>query len=128
MVENTSFLRKKSLNCYKYEEKNMTKKYYLLIYTVVADYLEKRADHRSSHLNLVTDYMNKGSLLLGGAVDNPADKAYFCFHCQDANEVEEFVKKDPYFQNNIIASYEIRNWNVVTGTACKKPLLPSQLS
>lgn len=29
------------------------------------------------------------------------------------DEIEEFVKKDPYIQNGLVTKYRIRDWNVV---------------
>ena len=101
--------------------------YFMLNYKVSADYLEKRGEYRRSHLELATNYMDAGKLLLGGAVADPADEAFLCFICESKLEVEKFVKMDPYYQNGLIEKYTIRKWSVVTGTACKSPVLPKDL-
>ncbi len=52
---------------------------------------------------------------MGGALADPADKAVLIFKCQDKEVVENFVLKDPYVQNCIIDSWEVREWTVVIG-------------
>jgi hypothetical protein len=101
--------------------------YYMLIYNVSDDYLERRGEFRREHLELATKYMNDGRLILGGAAVSPADSAYLCFKCESDNQVEDFVKADPYYTHGLIKSYEIRQWKVVTGSACDNPILPKDL-
>lgn len=87
----------------------------MLTYITGDDYIQRRAPFRNQHLSLAKEYHDKGLLLMGGALSDPADKAVLIFKCQDKTAIENFVLKDPYVQNGIIASWEIREWKVVIG-------------
>lgn len=101
--------------------------YFLLIYDYSDDYLEKRTSYRKQHFELVEKIIGKGYLLLGGALDNPPDRAYLCFQCPDRSTVEDFVKHDPYVLNGLVLNHEIRDWKVVVGTACSNPVSSTSL-
>lgn len=101
--------------------------YFLLIYTLSDDYLEKRASHRKQHVELVEKLVEKGYLILGGALENPPDHAYLCFQCPDRSPIEDFLKHDPYVLNGLVVKYEIRDWKAVVGTACGNPIDSTKL-
>jgi len=48
---------------------------FLLEYDLVADYLERRSEFREDHLALATEAAQRGELVLGGALADPADRA-----------------------------------------------------
>lgn len=87
--------------------------YFVLIYYVVEDYVARRAPYREEHLRLAKDAHDRGELILGGALADPADRAILVFLCADMDVVEKFVQNDPYFNNGLVARYEIRPWVVV---------------
>jgi uncharacterized protein len=87
--------------------------YYLLIYHVVDDYAARRAPYREEHLRLGWEAQRRGDLILGGALADPADQALLVFRCADKAIIEEFVHQDPYVNNGLVTSWEIRPWTVV---------------
>ncbi|AGA76760.1 YciI family protein [Echinicola vietnamensis] len=89
--------------------------YFILTYYTVDDYTELRLPYREDHLNHVKAYYQKGMIVMAGALDAPADKAVIIFNCPDEAPIREFVNGDPYVQNQLISSYDIRPWNVVIG-------------
>jgi uncharacterized protein YciI len=89
--------------------------YFILTYTTVENYAERRVPFRNLHLSLAEKYHDKGLLLMGGALADPADKAVLVFKCQEKSVVEDFVLQDPYVQNGLISSWVIREWTVVIG-------------
>lgn len=91
--------------------------YYLLLYEVVDDYVEKRAPFRDDHLRIANEAVEKGQLMLGGAFDNPVDGAALVFRTDDRSVVEDFVKSDPYVKNGLVTNWMIRDWIVVVGSA-----------
>ncbi len=91
--------------------------YYALIYDVVGDYVTRRAQYRQEHLRLANEANKRGDLLLGGAFTDPADRTLLIFHVKDSTVVEDFVKRDPYVINGLVTRWQIRNWNVVIGSA-----------
>ena len=53
--------------------------HFLLIYTLVDDYIEKRPQFRAEHLSLAKSAAERGELLLGGALADPPDMAILLF-------------------------------------------------
>ena len=91
--------------------------YYVLVYHLTEDYLERRGSYRAEHLQLAKDAEARGELVLGGAYSDPADTALLVWRGADASAAENFVANDPYIKNGLIARWEIRPWTVVIGTA-----------
>jgi len=89
--------------------------FWLLIYDLVDDYLERRAALRSEHLELARAAFARGELVLAGALADPPDHAYLVFHGDDIAIVEEFVKQDPYVRHGLVKDWAIRQWTVVIG-------------
>jgi uncharacterized protein YciI len=88
-----------------------------LIYSLVDDYVERRAPLRDEHLGLARAAAERGELVLGGAFDQPADRAVLVWATEDEDVVRRFVDADPYVANGLVRSWEIRRWNVVVGSA-----------
>jgi uncharacterized protein YciI/heme-degrading monooxygenase HmoA len=99
--------------------------YFALFYEVVDDFVARRGDFRKAHLAKVSAAYDHGSLLFGGALAEPADRALLIFHTDDRSEVENFAKTDPYVSSGLVKRWEIRPWNVVRGDeALDKPAQP----
>ncbi|MFN8207023.1 MAG: YciI-like protein [Bacteroidales bacterium] len=89
--------------------------YYILFYTTVDSYIEKRVPYRPEHLALVNEMHKNGTLLMAGALANPADGAVLIFKADGPEIAEEFVKRDPYVKNGLIKEWKVREWTVVVG-------------
>jgi len=89
-------------------------KYWAVHYDYVADAWEKRAPHRSAHLELANKAKDQGKLLMGGAYTDEPKGALLTFHAT-RDEVESFVKNDPYVANGVVTKHAIREWTVVVG-------------
>jgi uncharacterized protein YciI len=90
---------------------------YVLTYEVVDGYAERRQAWREAHLALACEWATRGQLLLGGALDDPVDRALLVFRVDDATTIESFVRDDPYVQNGLVRAWSIRSWNAVAGAA-----------
>ena len=99
--------------------------HYLLFYDVVPDYLERRAAYRQAHLELARAAQERGELLLGGALADPADRAVLLFQGDSPAVAEKFVKQDPYVINGLVTAWEIRAWTLVAGAGVEPPRPPS---
>ena len=53
--------------------------HYLLFYDVVDDYITRRVPLRSAHLDHAQPFVERGELILGGALAGPADAAILLF-------------------------------------------------
>ena len=89
--------------------------HFLLIYDLAADYLDRRGDHRAVHLRLAWDAAERGELLLGGALADPADQAILLFEGADAQGAEGFARADPYVVNGLVVAWRVRPWSTVVG-------------
>ncbi len=89
--------------------------YYVLTYTTVKDYLERRTPYREEHINLAKVYYNEGKLILGGALEGPANKALLLFKGETDEHIKKFIESDPYVKNGVVTNWEINEWNVVIG-------------
>jgi uncharacterized protein len=90
--------------------------YYLLLYELVDDYLERRPAFREEHLRLAREAEARGELLLGGAYADPADGAALVFRADEDAVVREFVAKDPYVREGLVTGWTVRQWTVVVGS------------
>ncbi len=53
--------------------------HYILFYDVVDDYMSRRAEFRVEHLALAKKSFERGELVLGGALADPADEVLIVF-------------------------------------------------
>jgi uncharacterized protein YciI len=90
-------------------------KYYLLFYSVVDDYVARRAAYRDEHLRYAREAHRRGELLLAGALTDPADRAVLLFRTPQRSIVEDFARKDPYVTAGLVTHWEVRTWAVVIG-------------
>lgn len=90
-------------------------KYWLLLYDLADDYLERRAPLRDKHLGLAREANERGELVLAGALDEPMDGAVLVFCAESPAAAEAFAESDPYVRNGLVASWRVRRWNVVVG-------------
>jgi uncharacterized protein YciI len=89
--------------------------YFALRYSVVADYVTRRAPLRDEHLALARAAHERGELVLAGALADPVDGALLIFRAPDRSVPEDFAKNDPYVRNGLITHWDVRAWNVVIG-------------
>lgn len=89
--------------------------YYILFYKTVENYLEKRVPLRDDHLALVSSCHSDGTLIMAGALADPADGAVLIFKGDGPHVAEEFAGNDPYVKNGLIKEWSVRQWSVVVG-------------
>ena len=89
--------------------------YYVLFYTVVDDYVARRAAYRDEHLRLARAAHERGELVLAGALSDPPDGALLVFRAADPSVAEWFARNDPYVRNGLVTRWQVRPWTVVIG-------------
>jgi uncharacterized protein YciI len=87
----------------------------ILFYDLVDDYLERRTEFRQQHLGLAQQALERGELVLAGALTEPVDGAVLVFRGDSTDVVKEFVKSDPYVTNGLVKAWRIRKWTTVIG-------------
>lgn len=89
--------------------------HYLLFYDVVDDYLERRVPLRSAHLAHARSFVERGDLVLAGALSSPADGAVLLFRGDSPAAAEEFARTDPYVAAGLVRTWRVREWATVVG-------------
>lgn len=89
--------------------------HYLLFYEVVENYVERRAPFRAAHCDHGRMAMERGELILGGALANPVDGAVLLFDADSPEVVERFAETDPYVLNGLVKYWRVREWTTVIG-------------
>lgn len=87
----------------------------LLFYDVVDDYQTRRVPFRADHLAYAQAFVDRGQLLLGGALSDPVDGAVLLFQVDSAGEVEKFAAADPYVTHGLVTRWRVREWTTVVG-------------
>lgn len=89
--------------------------HYLLFYDVVQDYAELRIPHRPAHFAHARRAMERGELVLGGALADPVDGAVLLFKADSPEPIRAFAESDPYVLNGLVTSWRVREWTTVIG-------------
>jgi uncharacterized protein YciI len=84
---------------------------YLMLYNAVEDYMTRRTRFRAEHLRLANEAVERGELLLAGALGEQGSA--FWFTSEEA--AQQFAQIDPYMSGGLILSYQILPWNTAVG-------------
>lgn len=95
--------------------------HHLLLYTLASDYLARRPAYRDAHLALAWASVDRGELLLGGALE-PPDEAVLLF--TDAAAATAFAEADPYVTDGLVIDWQVRRWTTVVGGGASTPVRP----
>jgi uncharacterized protein YciI len=96
--------------------------HFLLFYDVATDYLQRREAFRAQHLRHAWQAVERGELVLGGALADPVDRSVLLFQCANKEIVDAFAKADPYVLNGVVTGWQIRPWTTVVGEFADKPI------
>jgi hypothetical protein len=88
----------------------------ILFYDLVDDYVERRAQFRTEHLELGWQSQARGELLMGGALADPVDCAVLVFRGDATETAVAFAKADPYVTNGLVKAWRVRKWTTVIGS------------
>jgi len=90
-------------------------KHFLLFYDTAADYLERRPLYRAAHLAYAQAAVERGELILGGALADPPDRAVLLFRAKSDAIARKFAESDPYVLNGLVTAWQVREWITVVG-------------
>src|SRR5579864_1166092 len=99
--------------------------HYLLFYEVGEDYVARRAEFRTAHLEKAWQASARGELVLGGALGNPVDGAVLLFKGDSPAVAEKFARADPYVTGGAVKRWYVREWTTVVGDIAANPKRPS---
>ena len=101
--------------------------HYLLLYDIVNDYVARRQPFRAAHLAHAQPFVDRGELLLGGALAEPVDGAVLLFQGDSPEPAERFARDDPYVRAGLVTRWRVRPWVTVAGSmAAHRPPVTSQ--
>lgn len=98
--------------------------HFLLIYELAPNYLKDRVAYRGEHLRLAWEAADRGELLAGGALDQPADRAILLFQGENDAAAQAFAQADPYVKAGLVTGWSVRPWNTVVGPLASAPVRP----
>ena len=96
--------------------------HYLLIYETAPDYLTRRGEFRTAHLEFAWRAVERGEIVLGGAVGDPIESAIILFDCASPDVPAAFAKSDPYVCNGVVKSWRVVPWHTVVGAGAANPV------
>ncbi len=101
-------------------------KHFLLSYELAPDYIERRPLFRAPHLALAWQAVERGELLLAGALGDPVEGALLLFQGESAAVAEAFARADPYVTNGLVTGWRVLPWATVVGDAAVDPVRPTE--
>jgi uncharacterized protein YciI len=99
--------------------------HYLLSYELASDYLERRPHYRDAHLAYAWAAVERGELILGGALADPVDGALLLLSGDSPEVAETFAQGDPYVTAGIVTGWHVRGWTTVVGDHAATPVRAS---
>ena len=97
-------------------------KHFLLFYEAGPDYLERRPQFRGDHLARAWEAVERGDIVVAGALADPVDGAVLMFEGEDKSVAEDFARADPYVTNGLVARWHVREWTTVVGDLAATPV------
>jgi uncharacterized protein YciI len=96
--------------------------HYLLMYDLIDDYVERRQPLRPAHLAHARKFVERGELLLGGALAEPVDTAVLLFRGESPAAATLFATTDPYVLQGLVKRWRVRPWSTVVGSTAEVSL------
>jgi uncharacterized protein YciI len=96
--------------------------HYLLSYEFASDYLARRGEFRTAHLELAWEAVERGEIVLCGAVGDPIDSGLLLFQGDSPAAATAFAEGDPYVRNGIVTRWQVKPWHTVVGPAAANPV------
>ncbi len=87
--------------------------HHLLLTEYVGDMLERRGPYRDAHLAKIRTARDEGHVVMAGALGDPPSGGAIAFRGLSPEEIEAFVRSDPYFEAGLLVSWRIERWNLV---------------
>jgi len=97
-------------------------KHYLLFYSFIDQYLERRPAFRDAHLAHAWRACERGGLRLAGALADPADTGVLWFEGESPEVAAVFARNDPYVVNGLVTAWRVREWTTVVGASAISPV------
>lgn len=90
-------------------------KTFALSYQFGPDYLERRAPFKDAHMLHLNAAVDRGAVLLAGALMQEAPQSFVIMKADHQGEVEQYAKSDPYVTGGVVKSWSVGEWFAVVG-------------
>ena|SRR5689334_18640018 len=100
--------------------------HFLLFYDYVGDVLERRPQFRGAHLDHAWAAVERGEIVVAGALADPVDGAVLMFAGADKSVAEDFARADPYVLGGLVERWHVRQWTTVVGDLAATPVRAAQ--
>ena len=88
--------------------------HHLLLYDYVENMLELRQPYRDAHLARIAAEREAGRIVMAGALGDPEPTgAAIAFKGVEREQIEEFVRGDPYVEAGLVTAWRLEPWKVV---------------
>ncbi len=88
--------------------------------------MDRRGQFRAAHLELARKAVERGEMVLGGALADPVDGAILLFRGDSPAVAEAFANADPYVANGLVKRWRVRPWMTVIGPLAESPIPPAR--
>jgi uncharacterized protein YciI len=85
---------------------------YVLFYESSPDVLTRAPEHFPAHQARLTDFHERGLLLMVGTFADPVNEGSMAIFAT-RESAEEFAKGDPFVLNGVVRSWTLREWNEI---------------
>ncbi|MDV3457941.1 YciI-like protein [Sphingomonas sp. HF-S4] len=99
-------------------------KHYIVFLEFSDNFEGRRAAFRNDHLTKAWAAVDRGELVLAGALANPVDEGIFLFAGDGPDAAQKFVDEDPYINNGLVRSWRIREWATTVGKEASNIVRP----
>jgi uncharacterized protein YciI len=87
--------------------------HHLLLYDYVENMAELRMPHREAHLEQIGAERERGRIVMAGALGDPEPTgAAIVFKDLEPEEIEAFVRADPYVEAGLVTAWRIQPWKL----------------
>lgn len=102
-------------------------RHFLLFYDYAPDVLERRPQFRGAHLKHAWAAVERGDIVVAGALADPVDRAVLMFAGDSTKVAEDFARADPYVTGGLVTAWQVREWTTVVGKLAAAPVRPEDV-
>lgn len=75
-----------------------------------------RDEHRPAHRDFLSGLATEGVLVASGPLAEAPPQALLLLEGESAEQVRDLLREDPFAQQGLIETVEVREWDVVIGS------------
>lgn len=79
------------------------------------DVVERREPVLQEHYDFLNDLAAKGFLICAGPFKDPREGAILLFRAENADQVRDVMKGDPYTDIGLFDNHTVREWDICAG-------------